>query len=110
MSVSKGHIGHWDVVSDLGTSLGNGDRAVGQCRAPDLAERLISYKETLIDMKFGADVGESFLFAGLGALPVADMEGGDMFGTKVANGQGGAQGGIHSAGEDYDIFDLGFLI
>ena len=97
--------------ADLRPGDGHGEGGVGEGRAADLAERLVADHETARDAEAVADFGEGALLAGFGALAVGDVQGGDVGRAMFADGEGGADGGVHASGEsDYGLDGVGHKV
>ena len=111
MRVAEGNVGDGDVGADLRPGFGHVEGVVGEGRAADLAERLVADHETAADAEAVADFGEGALLAGFGALSVGDVQGGDTVGSLLADGQRGADGGVHASGEgDYGLDGVGMCV
>src|ERR1019366_5199977 len=90
---------------DDGCGGGHVEGVVGEGRAADLAERLVADNQTADDAEAVADLVEGALLAGFGALSVGDVQGGDVGRTFFADGERGADGGVHASGEGDDGLD-----
>src|SRR5215469_13990479 len=97
MRVAKRHIGNGNLGSDFNRGVGNIDLVVGQGRAPDSAENWGMHRETGLYAEPVTNLLEGFALATLRPLAVIDVQGGGVFGTEVAHGHSGADGGVHAS-------------
>ena len=103
MRVAEGHVGDGNAAADGSVrrpaALGHGDVGVGQGRAADDAEDVDGERQELASCSSRSDGAGAGQFALLGALAIAEVEG---VGLMLARGDGGADGGVHAAGEADD--------
>ena len=101
MGVAKRDVGNGNLLADFGPGRGNGEIGIGERRAADLVENCVPDHELTADAEPFANVAEGLLLARFGALAVADVQSGDVLRSEIADGEGGADAGIHAATE-YD--------
>jgi hypothetical protein len=109
VSVAEGDIGDGNAGADdvgIGSGgrcvfghLGDGDAAVSEGGAADDAKEIDGEREERRELELVGDGAGALEFALFGALSIAEMHG---IGFMLVGGNGGADGGVHAAGEaDY---------
>src|ERR1700735_4322040 len=99
MRVAEGDVSDWDLGAYgrfFGRGIGDGDALVGQSGTSDAAEEVEPEVQEFADAEEPDSVLRGQEFAGLGALPIAEV---DRVGVEVAGGERGADHGVHASGE-----------
>jgi len=105
VGVAEGDVGdgdgfaYWLGVGCVMGRNGDSDVGVGEGGSADLSEDVDAEGQELDAAEGMGDGAGALEFALLGALAVAEVEG---VGVEVAGGEGGADGGVHAAGEADD--------
>ena len=103
--VAEGNIGDGNAGADsvgvgpVRRRFGDGDAAVGKGGAADDAEEVDGERKELCELEFVGDGAGGLELALLGALAIAEVQG---VGLVLLRGDGGADGGVHAAGEADD--------